>query len=181
MFLENTEDLAQNKLLLMYIIDKSDNLLSNNEITELVLKYNYMNYFLVQQYLSELIGSGFLEYKYSGDKKVYILLEKGKTALSYFEKRIPDDIRKQILSLFSKDIEKKNKPTHIVGEYFKKSNNEYTVNLKLIENAETLMSLYLSVPTKKQAEKICQVWKDRTEYIYKNLLNILVDDEITSL
>ncbi|HHV45926.1 MAG TPA: DUF4364 family protein [Tissierellia bacterium] len=180
MFFENTEDLAQNKLLLLYIIDKSDNSLSNNEITELVLKHNYMNYFMVQQYLSELVTSGFIEYKGHKDRKVYNLLEKGKTALTYFEKRIPDDIRKQILKLFSKDAEKKNKSTHIVGDYYKKSNNEYTVNLKLIENAETLLSLYLSVPSKKQAEKICQVWKDKTEYIYKNLLNILFDDDITS-
>lgn len=63
MFLENTEELAQNKLLLLYIIDKSNSSLTNNELTELVLKNNYMNYFLVQQYLSELIESGFIEYK----------------------------------------------------------------------------------------------------------------------
>lgn len=181
MFFENTEELAQNKLLLLYIIDKSNNSLTNNEITELVLKNNYMNYFLVQQYLSELVNSGFIEYKKIKDKNVYILLEKGKATLSYFEGRIPNDTKKQILSLFSKDDEEKNKPTHIVGEYYKNSNNEYTVNLKLIEKSETLFSLYLSVPTKNQAEHICQVWKNKTEYIYKNLLNMLVDDEITSI
>lgn len=181
MFFENTEELAQNKLLLLYIIDKSNSSLTNNEITELVLKNNYMNYFLVQQYLSELVDSKFIEYKKIKDKNVYILLEKGKATLSYFEGRIPKETKDQILSLFSKDIQEKNKPTHIIGEYYKNSNSEYTVNLKLIEKSEVLFSLYLSVPTKEQAEHICQVWKNKTEYIYKNLLNMLVDDEITSI
>lgn len=181
MFLENTEELAQNKLLLLYIIDKSNSSLTNSEITELVLKNNYMNYFLIQQYLSELVDSGFIEYKNNKDKNVYILLEKGKATLSYFESRIPNETKKQILNLFSNDDEEKNKATHIVSEYYKKANNEYTVNLKLVEKAETLFSLYLSVSTKEQAEHICQIWKEKTEYIYKNLLNMLVDDEITSI
>ena len=38
MFLENTEELAQNKLLLLYIINKSNRPLTNNEITELYWK-----------------------------------------------------------------------------------------------------------------------------------------------
>lgn len=180
MFLENTEELAQNKLLLLYIIDKSNSSLTNNELTELVLKNNYMNYFLVQQYLSELIESGFIEYKKDKDKdkSVYIILEKGKATLSYFEGRIPTEIKKQILSIFPDNKEEMIKPTNIIGEYYKNANNEYTVNLKLIEKCETLFSLYLSVPTKEQAEHICQVWKNKTEYIYKNLLNMLADEDI---
>lgn len=55
------------------------------------------------------------------------------------------------------------------------------VNLKLVENEETLFSLYLNVPTDKEADKICHTWKNNTEYIYKNILNILVDEKITSI
>lgn len=178
MFFENTEDLAQNKLLLLFIIDKSNNSLTNNEITELVLKYNYMNYFLIQQYLSELLNSGFIEYKKVNDKEVYSLLEKGKSTLSYFESRIPEDTKNEILSLFSNENDKQKKATQIAGNFYKKSDNEYVVNLKLIENGESLFSLYLNVPTKKQAEHILRVWKEKTEYIYKNLLNMLIDDDL---
>ena len=44
MFTENTEELAQNKLLLLFIINKSKPL-TNEEITEFILENNYMNYF----------------------------------------------------------------------------------------------------------------------------------------
>ena len=61
MFIENTEELAQNKLLLLYVIKVSKTPFDNNRITEFMLEKNYMNYFLVQQYLSELINSNFIE------------------------------------------------------------------------------------------------------------------------
>lgn len=181
MFFENTEELAQNKLLLLYIINESRKPLTNNEITEFVLQNNYMNYFLIQQYLSELVDSEFLEYKNSKEKNVYILLDKGKYTLSYFKDRIPKDIQEEISNKFSEMEAKQMKAAQITGEYYKKHDREYMVNIKLVENSKTLLSLYLSVPTEKQAQKICDVWEEKTEYIYKNLLNMLVDDEITSI
>ncbi|MBZ2175588.1 DUF4364 family protein [Schnuerera sp. xch1] len=181
MFFENSEELAQNKLLLLYIIDKSKKLLTNEQLTEFVLKEDYMNYFLVQQYLSELVSANFLEYADTKDKKVYHLLNKGKATLSYFENRISQSIKDNINDRFKQINKNEKKATQVSAEYFKKNNNEFVVNLKLIENTETLFSLYLNVATIKQAEKICEIWKDNTEYIYKNILNMLVDDEITSV
>lgn len=181
MFIENTEELAQNKLLLLYLMDKSENSLTNAEITEFMLEKNYMNYFLIQQYLSELIKSNFIDYIDKDDEKVYILLNKGKLTLSYFEDRIPESIKKDISDKFVQIKEDEKKATQVIGECFQKNDNEYIVNLKLIENSETLFSLYLNVTTPKQAQIICDTWKNNTEYIYKNLLNMLADDKITSI
>ena len=69
MFIENTEELAQSKLLLLFIIDKSNTPLSNEELTEFILEKNYMNYFLTHQYLSELVETGFIEYREEDNKK----------------------------------------------------------------------------------------------------------------
>lgn len=101
MFIENTEELAQNKLLLLYIIDRSEKPLTNEQITEFMLENNYMNYFLIQQYLSELINSSFIEYSITENKKTYKMLDKGKATLSYFEDRIPKKIKEEIANKFS--------------------------------------------------------------------------------
>ncbi|NLV88030.1 MAG: DUF4364 family protein, partial [Tissierellia bacterium] len=82
MYLGNTEELAQNKLLLLYIIKFSNRTFTNNELTEFVLERNYMNYFFIQQYLSELVDSHFIEKTNTDSKEVYKLLEKGEIALS---------------------------------------------------------------------------------------------------
>ena len=179
MFVNNTEELAQNKLLLLYIIHKSENPLTNEEITEFVLENNYMNYFLIQQYLSELIDADFIEHLTEGEKNVYHLLSKGKSTLSYFEDRISSRIKEEISEKFAKVKETKKIETQIIGEFFQKNNSGYVVNLKLVENTENLFSLYLNVATIQQAKMICDTWKSNTEYIYKNILNMLADDEIT--
>ena len=179
MSFETSEELAHNKLLLLYIISESKTYLTNNEITEFVLENNYMNYFLIQQYLSELTESGFVEYKKEDEKNVYILLEKGKSTLYYFEDRINKVVKEEISNKFSEIEEKKLKAAEISAEYFKKNNKEYMVNLKLVENSQTLLNLNISVATEEQAKTICHIWKSKTEYIYKNLINILVDDNIT--
>jgi predicted transcriptional regulator len=183
MFLENTKELAQNKLLLLYIINESTQPLTNNEITEFILENNYMNYFLTQQYLSELVSSGFIEYRKSENKNknVYILLDKGKSTLFYFEDRIPEKIKKEISSKFKDNTISQNKSAQVLGEYYKKDNNEYMVTLKLIEKEQTILSIYLDIPSESQAKRICDTWKKNTEYIYKNLLNMLVGDNIISV
>ena len=81
MFTENTEELAQNKLLLLYIIKLSPTKFTKDRITEFVLEKNYMNYFLIQQYLTELTDSNFIEYIEEDSTKIYSLLKKGVNAL----------------------------------------------------------------------------------------------------
>ncbi|NLW22692.1 MAG: DUF4364 family protein [Tissierellia bacterium] len=181
MFTENTEELAQNKLLLLFIINKSKKPLTNEEITEFILENNYMNYFLIQQYLSELVESNFIKQIDKEGKKVYILLDKGKSTLSYFEDRLNPKIKDEISSKFNNVKDNPVKTTQVLGEFFKKGEYQYIVNLKLIENNEALFSLYLNVANTKQAEEICQIWKDNTEFIYKNILNILTNNSMNLL
>ncbi|WP_353092561.1 DUF4364 family protein [Tissierella praeacuta] len=181
MFIENTEELAQNKLLLLYIIKSSPNPFTNGEIIEFVLEKNYMNFFLVQQYLIELVDSKFVELISDDEKEVYNILEKGEVALSYFEDRISNKVKEELNKEFNQ-IEKENKiKTQVLTDYYEKANNQYVVNLKLIENEDTLFSLYLDVSTKKHVELICNKWKENPGFIYQNIINILIDENITPL
>ena len=130
MFIENTEELAQNKLLLLYIIKRSSKSLTNSQITEFVLEKNYMNYFLIQQYLSELIESNFVELIKEDEVEIYHILNKGQITLNYFEERIPVKIKEELDKEFFKKEEEQKKETQVVAEYFQKGESHYVVNLK---------------------------------------------------
>ncbi|WP_042683269.1 DUF4364 family protein [Anaerosalibacter massiliensis] len=174
MFIDSTEELAQNKLLLLYIIDKSDAPLTNGEITEFVLENNYMNYFLVQQFLSELIKSKFIEYTKKEGKERYTILKKGKLTLNYFINKIPNEVKKDIDIKFQVKKEEIERETQIIGDYYKKGKNEYVVNLKLVEKDSTLFSLYLNVVSSQQAKMICDNWKSSPDKVYQEILNTLI-------
>lgn len=176
MHLGNTEELAQNKLLLLYIIKFSNKDFTNNEITEFVLERNYMNYFFIQQYLSELVNSNFIEKVNIDSKEVYKLLEKGDVALSFFEDRIPNSIKEELDNEFNRFKSENKKETQVVSDYYQKENNLFVVNLKLVENEDVLFSLYLDVASKEQADLVCERWKNDTEHIYKNIIKLLTED-----
>jgi len=177
-FIDNTEELAQNKMLLLYIIDKSSIPLTNSQISEFVLENNYMNYFLIQQFLSELVESKFIEFSDLEKQETYSILQKGELTLKYFEDRIPKSIKEDIdNTLKLKELEFK-KEAQVIGDYFKKNNNEYIVNLKLIENGTSLFNLCLNVVSKEQAKMICKEWKENPDIIYQDIFNILLKNNI---
>lgn len=177
MLIENTEDLAQNKLLLLYIIEMSPNPFTKDELSEFVLEKNYMNYFLIQQYLSELLSSKFIELAEIDSKKVYTIMQSGTVALSYFHDRITDSIKEELKDQFGEKEKQDLIETQILCDYYEKENSQFVVNIKLVENEDPLFSVYLDVVTKKQAELICERWKKDPEYIYKSVIDLLVNEK----
>lgn len=177
MLIENTEDLAQNKLVLLYIIEMSSKPFTKDQLSEFVLEKNYMNYFLIQQYLNELLNSSFIELVELDSKQVYKILESGEIALSYFKDRISDRIKEDLENQFGEKEKEDLLETQILCDYYEKENSQYVVNIKLVENEDTLFSLYLDVVTKKQAELICEKWKKNTEFIYQSVIDLLVNEE----
>ncbi len=173
MFTENTEELAQNKLLLLYIIKTASYSFNKEELTEFILEKDYMNYFLIQQYILELLESKFIEVDNINEEK-FILLEKGTLALDYFESKISESLKEELNQIFHKEEQIKKQETQIISEYFEKENNQFNVNLKLVENEDTLFSLYLSVGSSDQAESICKIWKDDPDSIYQGIVNMFI-------
>ena len=51
---DSTLELAENKLLLLYIIKSIKYPISNTQLTDIVLENSFINYFMLQQYVSEL-------------------------------------------------------------------------------------------------------------------------------
>jgi hypothetical protein len=93
---DSINQLAESKLIILYILDKLNLPISKNQITEVVLENNLMNYFLFQQYITELIDSNFVDYSDKEDKKILSITEFGRKVLSMFLMRIPEDVISRI-------------------------------------------------------------------------------------
>jgi len=174
--MENTKELAQHKLLLLYILDRVDIPMNNAEITQFVLENCYMDYFMVQQYLSELVSSKFIEFTTKDGYEYYHLSNAGKDTLKYFSDRIPENIKEEINKKYEIKKIEMIKETQIIGNYYKKNDSEYVVNLKVIEKDINLFNLSLNVVSNKQARMICSNWKENPQYIYQKILNLLIEE-----
>ena len=174
---ENSAELAENKLLVLYVIKSIRQPISKTQLTEIILENNFINYFTLQQYISELETAEFVEYIEKNDKKLITITTKGENVLSIFNDRISPIKRDIIDNYISKTIDSIKKELTIHSDYTIEKNNSFIVDLKALEDETLLIYLKISVPTKKQATSLCNRWKENPSDIYTKIVQVLFSDE----
>lgn len=172
MFSNNSEDLAQKKLLLLYLIENSPQRLNKEQLVEYLLSRNYMNFFSIQVYLDELLDSEFINLD---EEEKYKLSNKGQEALTLLSSKLEEDVKLEIQEDFNLIKEEEEKITQVQSEYYVKENGQYTVNIRLVEKDDILFSLYLEVASQEQAELISKNWKEKPDQLYANLISVLIE------
>ena len=173
---DNTLELAENKLLLLYIIKSIKYPISNTQLTDIVLENSFINYFMLQQYVSELMSSDFLKYEEKDSKEIIVLTTKGDKVLFFFKDRISPNKLKLIDDYINKKVETMKKELSITSDYTLDNDNSFLVNLKATENNSTIIDLTISVPTKEEAKAICNRWKENSSDIYNKIITSLISN-----
>lgn len=176
MFENSSEELASNKLLILYVLDKINMDLTNSQITQVVLETEIMNYFSLQQFLAQLMESNFLAtYKDSG-KEYYSITKKGIEILQYFLSRISENTTLKIDEYLLNNKNNLLSDTQVKSSFIKQSDHEFIVNLRVIENQSNLIDLNLNVSSEKQAQIICNNWNENASYMYAEIIELLIKD-----
>lgn len=174
--IESSRELAENKLILLYIIHNLDSPVANLLITKIILENKLMNYIFLQQYLDELCEGKFLERMDSDDKVSYSISPAGKQSLDYFTSLIPAGTKSRIdeaLSVNKKRIKTENS---IIADFEAVNENEYIANLKICEDTFTYIDLKVTVGSRNDAKKICNNWTLNSEKIYKKIISSITDE-----
>ena len=174
---ENSAELAENKLLVLYVIKSLKQSISNTQLTEIILENNFINYFTLQQYISELENSDFIRYIDKNGKRLIVITKKGENVLSIFNDRISPIKRDIIDNYISSVIDNIKKELTIYSDYTIENSDSFIVNLKALEDEMLLIDLKVSVPTKSQAKALCSKWKDNPSDIYTRIMQSLFSDE----
>lgn len=173
---ENSADLAENKLLVLYVMESLKQPITNTQLTEIILENNFINYFTLQQYISELVSSEFLKYELVNDKNLIKITEKGLNTLSFFSDRISTIKKKIIDDYLLSMIDSIKKELTIHSDYTLGKDDTFIVNLKALENDNLLINLDVSVPSKKQALDLCNKWNENPSDIYNKIMLSLFSD-----
>ena len=167
----------ESKLLLLYLIDKMEIPLANDQISQFAIDEDYMDYFTLQHNLAEMAQTGFIDKYQDAATTRYTILDKGLEILDFFEKRIPQYIRGRINEYVLENRRTIKKDYEITANYFyDHSNNEFIVKCSVCEDKTMLMELNLSVVSKEQAKNICANWKGKVKSLYGDILTTLIKD-----
>lgn len=176
MFKDMTE-LAENKLILLYILNRIDMPVSNTHITQIILENNLINYFSLQQYLSELVDAGFVNDDREDKKHALSLTQKGKEVLDYFLTRIPDAKKEMLDEYLKRHLSGIIKDIEVVSEYEPCENDKYIVTLKLKDYDNTLLEIKMPVDSNSTSRRLCQMWKQDYNEIYNKIMSIFFDSQ----
>ncbi len=173
--------LAQNKLIILHLVQKMGISLSNSEICQFLLNNEYMDYFSAQQYLAELVDANWLEKTKEHNNTRYVITDDGEDVISYFKKYINDNVKDEI-ALYVKENSKRIRDEYAVtANYFPEHSGDYLVKCGLCDDSGmTLMQINVSVVSKQQAQQICKNWRKNVNHLYGTFLNALATNPESS-
>ncbi len=169
----DNESLAENKVLLLYILNKIGKPISNEALLNLVLSITDMNYFYFQQFLLDLLENGYIINYHKDDHSFYDITDFGKETLELTQDIIPGIIKLRVDSNFKNEMENFEEEHSVIAEYIPKSENYFTVTCKIIEHNDTIFEVKTFAGSREQAKDIVDNWNAHADIIYPQILKSL--------
>ena len=168
--------LAQNKVLILYILNKLGKPISNNSLYELVISSQDINYFYFQQFLLDLLDTKYITTYIQENDYVYEITSEGKNALDLVKDILPGIIKLKVDGSLKEDLSNIEEASSVSSEYVPISSKEYNVKCKIVENGKTIFSIETYAGSREQAKFISENWEKNAITIYPKLLEILNND-----
>jgi len=137
LIITDTNDIAENKLIILYIAEEMALPMSKKIFSNIVIKGNLMNYFVMLHLLDSLIEN---KYLYRKDDKL-IITPKGSETLTFLNHKIPKGIRKYIKSLASAMKNSVKKDLEIKADFSFGNVDDFIVDLEILDNDSPLLSV----------------------------------------
>lgn len=169
----DNETLAENKVLILYILNSVKEALTNNNLYKIVLAVVDMNYFYFQQFLLDLISNDYVMHYQKEDNTLYQITEKGKQTLELTEDILPGIIKLQVDTNLKGAMEEVSDESSIIAEYIPKSENYYNITCKIVEKNETIFEIKTFAGSREQSKQIVDNWKSYAIQIYPKLIETL--------
>lgn len=167
MMKNSIDELAQDKLTILYILEHANTVNDDNTLTNYILKHEIMNFFSLKQYVSELFESKLLV---RTDDAKYILTEKGKLTLELLMTNFPEEHLEKLQQLISKDWQTPEKKVAVISP---KPNGEFLVKLYLTNELDEDFMLRFTAASVEMANQIKKYWESSSTTLYNEIMNMV--------
>ena len=161
------------KLIVLYMLNRVSFPITPAQISEFILEKEYTNFLTLQQVIGELADANMIHSQNTNNRTLLTITEEGRETLTFFENRISDTIKEEIMEFFrSREFELLDEIS-VQSNYYKSTSGEYEAHLIAKERGTNLMELKLSVPDKETATAICDNWQAKNQDIYQYIIKQL--------
>lgn len=172
----NTTALAENKVLILYILNCINSDIIEDDLFRIISSINDVNYFYFKQVLNDLIDSKLVGSYTKEDEQVIKITSEGKNAYILTKDILPGILKLKADNIFEKEFSDIGEKSSVIAEFTPKSENDYIVKCKIVENNETIFEVKTFAGSRERAKKIVDNWDKNANNIYPKILNLLVDN-----
>lgn len=162
------------KLTILYMLDKSSIPLSNTQISNFFLDWDYTDYFNIQEALSELQDSDLIIPRPTYRNTQYLLTTEGKKTLRLFQNKITEGMAADVNHFLEKNQIQLREENSAIANYYRTTNAKYAAHCQVFSDGDAVIDLTITVPNKKQAETICKNWTNQNQEVYTALMDLLL-------
>jgi len=174
---DTSTTLAENKVLILYLLNLIDNDIRQDHLFKIVTSINNVNYFYFKQVLTDLIDSKLVGSYTKDEEQVIRITSEGKNAYILTKDVLPGLLKLQADNIFEKEFSKIEEESSVIAEFIPKDENSYTIKCKIVENNETIFEVKTFAGSRNRAKRIVDNWKQNANQIYPQILNMLLEEE----
>ena len=173
---DNTTALAENKVLILYLLNQIPNGIIENGLYKITTSINNVNYFFFKQVLTDLIETKLVgTITKDEDEEIIKITSEGKNALSLTQDVLPGIMKLKADNIFKKEFASIEEESSIIAEFIPKDENNYTIKCKIVENSETIFEVKTFAGSRERAKRIVDNWNKNAKSIYPEILNLLLN------
>ena len=183
-----SKDVAENKLLILYILGRLKTAVKSVELTDYILGERLMEYIDLQQHIHELAEDSLIGAASDGGYTMYAIAEDGKAVLADMSDMLPmtekNRVNRTIGRLIRGIINARSVAADnvteagargVAADYTPEDENRSVVRVELNEAGTPLMALEVAVASKEEARRMCANWKSNAAEIYAGIVGLLLN------
>lgn len=173
---DNATTLAENKVLILYILNLINGEFKQDDLFKIITSINNINYFYFKQVLTDLIDSNLVGTYTKEEEQLVRITSEGKNAYILTKDVLPGITKLKADNIFAEEFPSIEEESSVIAEFIPKSENEYIIKCKIVENNETIFEVKTFAGSRDRAKRIVNNWKQNATSIYPQILNLLLQD-----
>ena len=171
------EGLAENKVLILYLLNKLQDGIKSDNLYKIVSSANNMNYFYFQELLTDLIESNFVGSFTKDEDTIVKITSDGQNTLSLTKSLLSGILKLKADTVFKEELSNIAEQSSIITEYIPKDEKNYTVKCRIVEKNETIFEVSTFAGSRDRAKQICDKWKNNANNLYPKIIDLLLNGE----
>lgn len=174
----NTNSLAQDKVLILYVLNRLKKDVTSSDLFKIISNVNDINYFYFRQILIDLVDSKLIGSYTKDESSVFEITSEGNNSLELTIDVLPGLIKLKADTVLKNELNNIVDESSIIAEYIPENENSFTVKCKIIENNTTVFEVKTFAGSRERAKIIADNWKNNANSIYPQIMNLLTEKKI---